>query len=67
MSGVVVRLRHRVLVRYCRDGMEAFCARNGIDFDRLRKDGIPEEELAHIDDVHVTRLIEKIREKNNGR
>jgi hypothetical protein len=49
-------------------GVRRGCTANGIDFRRLVKEGIPVDEIEHVQDPTVRRVIEqaKRREDRNG-
>lgn len=48
---------HTSAVDYCQRGTFASCKKLGIDYRRLVKEGIPIEELEHIDDEMVQRVL----------
>ena len=54
-----VQLHHARALHYCNKGMRAFCERHGLDFNKFRKEGLPVDELAHIDDAMLNALIER--------
>ena len=56
-----ITLEHTAGVDYCNRGTRAFCKKHGIDINRLRKEGIPIEELEHIDDEMLHRVLRLAR------
>ena len=50
-------------LKYCVPGSRQFCERYGLDWKRLVREGLQAEELAHIDDAMVSRLIEQARKR----
>ena len=44
-------------------GARRWCSQHGIDFTRLMREGIPVEDVEHIDDAMLQRVIEG---KRNG-
>jgi len=67
VTAVTVRWRDCVRMRYCRNGVESYCARNGLDFSLLFREGIPSEAFDHLDDVFTARLLAAARERVSGK
>lgn len=49
----------------CMSGVRRGCAANGIDFRRLVREGIPVEEIEHVSDPTVQRVIEQAKSRGN--
>ena len=50
-------VKHARALGYCNKGVRAFCKRHGIDFYRFRHEGIPANELSHINDSMLEKVI----------
>lgn len=42
---------------FCRRGVKAKCERLGVDFQKLRKEGIPMEEARAVDDAQIAAAV----------
>lgn len=56
--------KHARLAGYCSDGLRQHCERLGLDFKEFILRGLPEEQLAHIDNHYIKRLIEIAHKQN---
>lgn len=65
-------MSHRVEIRdvraagLCLSGTRRHCAAVGLDFRRLVKEGLPMEEVAHLDDALVQRVVSAAREREEN-
>ena len=57
----LVRVTHARRLGYCNKGVREFCKRHGIDFYRFRHEGIPTNELEHIDDSMLQAVIKEAK------
>jgi hypothetical protein len=55
---IVVRLRHIEAAGFCVRGARAKARALGIDWRRFASDGIPIEEVRHLDDLQITKMVE---------
>jgi len=54
-------------LRYCMRGCRAFFIRHGIDWDRVRREGVALGELRETGDAMALRLVEHVEAKADGR
>lgn len=52
-------MRHARALGYCARGVRAWCARHGIDYQRLLADGVPVDELIATGDELGRRVAEE--------
>jgi hypothetical protein len=68
---MIITLAHVKQAGFCLNvGARRWCLRNGIDFRRLSREGIPEEEAAHLNCALMRKVIEVAhgqQEKANDR
>ncbi|HYE35514.1 hypothetical protein [Methylocaldum sp.] len=57
-----ITLEHARVVGYCARGMRAFAKRHGLDWERFRAEGLPEEELLETNDAMAERCVEAAHE-----
>jgi hypothetical protein len=50
-------------LKYCAKGSRQFFTRHNLDWSRFVSDGIPVDEIAHIEDGMLRRLIEKAKQR----
>jgi hypothetical protein len=61
---VKITIQHLRQAGYCVRGTKAVCKRHGIDWDAaVRAGGLDVEQVQHIDDAMIQRLIEVARER----
>jgi hypothetical protein len=65
MVNVTIQDAH-VIQGYCFSGLRRVCSRYGIDYDRLVREGIPSEEIEHIDNVLVRAVIKSATARSQG-
>lgn len=63
---VRVTLQDTVALKYCRRGTQIFMQRNGLDWHRFRTEGIPVEEVEHMDDEMIQAAIGQARKRQAG-
>lgn len=51
---------------YCMKGIRAVCKEHGFDFRKFIKDGISFEDAANVPDARLHKLIEHVKERQNG-
>lgn len=56
-----IKAEHAVELGYCLSGVKKFCARHGLDFKQLVKEGLTEEELNATHDQMAKTLVEHCR------
>lgn len=67
MSKVILTVGDVQSSGYCVRGTRRWCLNNGIDFKKFVREGLPIEELEHIDDEILRIVIAKKLEKLDGR
>lgn len=63
---VTVQDMRAITGRPCAKGSRRFCEDHGISWDRFVTEGIPIEEIEHIDDYVLKQVIEVARARNAG-
>lgn len=48
---------------HCANGIRLFFAQHNLDLGKLVREGIPTEELEHIDDVNLQEVIREIKKE----
>lgn len=56
---MLITVNHIRGAGYCVVGLKQFCHANNIDFKRLVREGIPEEELLKMNDEMVNDVVER--------
>lgn len=56
---MLITTRHLRAVGYCLNGSRAFCAKHGIDWRRLVREGVPEEDLLRTNDAMARKVVER--------
>lgn len=60
---IKITLQDMRSLKYCARGSRQFCARHGLDWSRFVHDGIPIDELQHIKDGMLDRVIDKAKQR----
>lgn len=50
-------------LKYCARGSREFAKRHGLDWSRFVHEGVPVDELAHINDGMLNRVIERAKQR----
>jgi len=58
---MILKAEDCIAAGICSTGQMRFCRQHGIDFRAFHRDGIPVDDLAHIDDGNLSRAIEKAK------
>lgn len=61
-----LRLEDGAKIGLCVKGQRRFCEQHGIDFRRLAREGIPFEELSHIEDGNLKAALEAAEKREAG-
>ena len=61
MSGVIVKVEHARKMGYCLPVVREFCALHNIDYKRFIKEGIPLDEVKHIKDAMLQKVLDLAR------
>lgn len=51
---------------HCASGIKAFFSRHDVSLRKLAREGVTLEEVAHIKDANLDRVIEMAKERTNG-
>lgn len=62
---MIIRPQDGLEIGLClRKGQKEFCRQHGIDFRRFCREGIPVEELTHIEDANLQKVIAHVRRRD---
>lgn len=59
-----ITMDHIREANFCVAGLKPWCAENGVDLRKLVREGIPLDELNHVDDAHLDIIRENMKDQD---